>query len=105
MAKSPSTGVAAQRRKAPPTKLATPGRAPVAVVSAEPAAPKKRTSPTQFWNEVRAEARKTTWTSWKETWITSVMVGIMVILTAVFFLAVDGALNVLMQQLLKFAAG
>ncbi len=105
MAKSPSANAVAQRRKAPPTKLSTPGKPPVAVVTAEPAAPKKRTSPVQFWNEVRAEARKITWTSWKETWITSVMVGIMVVLTALFFLAVDGALNVLMQQLLKFAAG
>jgi preprotein translocase subunit SecE len=30
--------------------------------------------PVQFFGEVRAEARKITWTSRKETWITSVMV-------------------------------
>ena len=34
---------------------------------------------------MRAEARKVTWTSWKETWITSVMVGIMVVLASLFF--------------------
>ena len=105
MAKTPSANAVAQRRKAPPTKLPTPGKPPVVSASATPAPPKKRTTPVQFWNEVRAEARKITWTTWKETWITSVMVGIMVVVTAVFFLAVDGALNVLMQQLLKFAAG
>ena len=44
---------------------------------------KKRTSPAQFFKEVRAEARKITWTTRKETWITSVMVGIMVVIAAV----------------------
>jgi preprotein translocase subunit SecE len=104
MAKSPSANLLAQRRKAPPAKAAAPGKPPVAVVSAEPAAPKKRTTPIQFWNEVRAEARKITWTSWKETWITSVMVFIMVVVTAVFFLVVDEALGQGMKLLLKLAA-
>ncbi len=104
MAKDQSANLLAQRRKAQALKSAslakTPAAAPVA-----PAAPKKRTTPTQFYNEVRAEARKITWTSWKETWITSVMVGIMVVITAIFFLAVDGALNFFIQQLLKLASG
>ena len=39
----------------------------------------------QFAREVRAEARKITWTSRSETWITSVMVAIMVVLAAIFF--------------------
>ena len=52
-------------------------------------APKKRTSPVQFFREVRAEARKITWTTRKETWITSVMVFIMVALATVFFWIVD----------------
>ncbi|MFN3470910.1 MAG: preprotein translocase subunit SecE, partial [Novosphingobium sp.] len=30
-------------------------------------APKKRTSPVQFFREVRAEARKITWTTRRET--------------------------------------
>ncbi|HWA64080.1 MAG TPA: preprotein translocase subunit SecE [Caulobacteraceae bacterium] len=67
------------------------------------AAPKKRTSPVQFLREVRAEARKITWTSWKETWITSVMVGIMVVLTAAFFAAVDGVIHFGVGELLKLA--
>jgi preprotein translocase subunit SecE len=105
MAKSPSANAVAQRRKAAPSKPVASGKANVTAAPAVSVAPKKRTTPMQFWNEVRAEARKTTWTSWKETWITSVMVGIMVVLTAVFFLIVDGALNVLIQQLLKLASG
>jgi preprotein translocase subunit SecE len=43
----------------------------------------------RFFREVRAEARKITWPSRKETWITSVMVGIMVLITTLFFFVVD----------------
>jgi preprotein translocase subunit SecE len=64
---------------------------------------KKRVSPIQFLREVRAEARKITWTSWKETWITSVMVGIMVVITAIFFFGVDSILGFGMAQILKLA--
>jgi preprotein translocase subunit SecE len=96
---------AAQRSKRPTGKAATPPKAALAAVSTAPTPPKKRTTPTQFYNEVRAEARKITWTTWKETWITSVMVGIMVVITAIFFMVVDGGLNFLIQQLLKLAAG
>jgi preprotein translocase subunit SecE len=67
------------------------------------AAPKKKTSPAQFFREVRAEARKITWTTRRETWITSVMVGIMVVLAATFFSLVDGALTLAMAFLLKLA--
>ena len=69
-----------------------------------PAAPaKKRFDPLRFLREVRAEARKVTWTSWKETWITSVMVGIMVIMTAFFFFGLDAVLHLAMDAVLKLA--
>jgi preprotein translocase subunit SecE len=64
---------------------------------------KKRVSPVQFLREVRAEARKVTWTTWKETWITSVMVAIMVVLTAFFFSGLDGVLSFVMRGVLKLA--
>jgi len=84
-------------------------RTPLAATSAAgagaPAAPKKPFNPIQFLREVRAEARKVTWTSWKETWITSVMVGIMVILTAFFFFGVDAVLNLVIGAVLKMASG
>jgi len=70
--------------------------APVAAVN-------KRVGPVQFLREVRAEARKVTWTSWKETWITSVMVGIMVVVTAIFFFGVDWILGLGMSAVLKLA--
>jgi preprotein translocase subunit SecE len=86
----------------PPVKAA----APVAPApkTATPDAPKKRTTPIKFFQEVRAEARKITWTSWRETWITSIMVFIMVVVTAIFFLVVDEALGQGMKFLLKLAA-
>ena len=77
---------------------------PPAVSTAAPAAPKKKTSPGQFAKEVRAEARKIHWTSWKETWITSVMVFIMVVVVAVFLVLVDSVLAIAIQQLLKLAS-
>jgi len=58
----------------------------------------------RFVLEVRAEARKITWTSWRETWITSMMVFMMVAITAVFFLVVDQIMSHGMQLLLKLAA-
>ena len=72
---------------------------------AQSAPAKKRTNPAQFLREVRAEARKVTWTSRKETLITTVMVGIMVILAALFFLAVDFGLGLGINLLLKLANG
>ena len=104
MAKDQGAPVA-QRGKRPTGKPATPSKSVMAAAPVAPTPIKKRTTPTQFYNEVRAEARKITWTTWKETWITSVMVGIMVVITAIFFMVVDGALNFLIQQLLKLAAG
>ena len=64
---------------------------------------KKRVGPVQFLREVRAEARKVTWTSWKETWITSVMVGIMVVMTALFFFGIDWVMGLGISGVLKLA--
>ena len=73
-----------------------------AAVAAEPAAPKKRTSIPQFASQVRAEGRKIVWPSRKETWITSVMVFIMVVIAAIFFWIVDWALAKLSIIILAF---
>ncbi len=79
------------------------GRPTPAVMAAAPAPPRRPFNPMQFLREVRAEARKVTWTTWKETWITSVMVGIMVVMTAVFFFGVDEVLSLGMRGILKLA--
>ena len=67
--------------------------------------PKKRTSVAQFAREVRSEARKITWTTRRETWITSVMVAIMVLTAAVFFWLVDAGVSFSVNAILKMAAG
>jgi preprotein translocase subunit SecE len=72
--------------------------------STTPDAPKRPFNPVAFAREVRAEARKISWTSRQETWITSVMVFIMVLVTAVFFVVVDSLLGHGMQLILKLAA-
>ena len=105
MAKDQGVNIAARTMKRPARALApakTPAGSPSA--AAQPA-PKKRTSPAEFWRQVRAEVRKITWPSWKETWITSVMVFIMVAVTAIFFGVVNGVLSLFMEQLLKLATG
>ena len=70
-------------------------------VAAEPDAPKKRTSPMQFLSQVRAEGRTLTGPSRKETWITSVMVFIMVALAAIFFWLVDLVMALGANQLIQ----
>jgi preprotein translocase subunit SecE len=89
-----------QRPKGPARPTAT----PVVSSSVAAAAAKKRVNPAQFVNEVRAEARKITWTSWKETWITSVMVLIMVVVVSLFLRVVDLGLGLSIQQILKLAS-
>ncbi|MFT4956589.1 MAG: preprotein translocase subunit SecE [Brevundimonas sp.] len=71
-------------------------------VTVDSPAPKKRTSPAQFLSQVRAEGRKITWPSRKETWITSVMVLIMVMIAALFFWVVDFGLGWVFQQIISF---
>ena len=48
-----------------------------------------KTNPLQFIQQVRAETRKVTWPSRRETVITTVMVFIMVAFASLFFLAAD----------------
>ena len=47
------------------------------------------TNPLQFIQQVRAEVSKVTWPTRREVLITSVMVFVMAMLTAIFFFFVD----------------
>ena len=58
-------------------------------------------NPVTFITEVRQEVAKVTWTTWKEVWITTVMVLIMVALASIFFLLVDQALS----HIVRFVLG
>jgi preprotein translocase subunit SecE len=46
-------------------------------------------NPFQFLQEVRQEVAKVTWPTWKEVWVTTIMVLIMVALAAAFFTVAD----------------
>jgi preprotein translocase subunit SecE len=46
-------------------------------------------NPLVFIQEVRQEVSKVTWPTWKEVWITTAMVLVMVALTSMFFLVAD----------------
>jgi preprotein translocase subunit SecE len=106
MARKPGSSPSAIKNRAAKTAaaLAPAGQASTAAAKA-PAAPKKPFNPLRFAQEVRAEARKITWTTRKETWITSVMVFMMVVMASLFFSAVDGLLGLGAKALLTFAAG
>jgi preprotein translocase subunit SecE len=52
-----------------------------------------QTNPFQFLQQVRTEASKVTWPTRRETTITTVMVFIMAVVAAIFFLVVDAILS------------
>ena len=52
-----------------------------------------RTSPFEFFGQVRAEGEKVTWPSRKETLVTTAMVFVMVVVASLFFLVTDLALQ------------
>ncbi len=59
-----------------------------------------KTNPAEFLRQVRQEVGKVTWPSRKETGVTTVMVFVMVILAAIFFLLVDQVVSWLIQLVL-----
>ena len=66
-----------------------------AVMEAGDEAPalRRRVDPLRFAKEVRREISKITWPSWKETYLTTIMVFIMVGITMAFFFGVDTLFN------------
>ncbi len=58
-------------------------------------------NPFTFIQEVRQEVAKVTWPTWKETWITSVMVLLMVVLAAIFFMLADQLLGWFVNLILQ----
>jgi preprotein translocase subunit SecE len=57
-------------------------------------------NPFEFIQEVRQEVAKVTWPTWKEVWITTLMVLVMVALASMFFLVVDQVLGRLINLVL-----
>ena len=67
--------------------------------TAAPSPPKKRVGPITFFGQVRAEARKVTWTSRNETITATIMVVIMVVVAALFFYLADAIVAFLVRLL------
>ena len=57
-------------------------------------APARRVGLVQFFQEVRREASKVTWPTWKETYLTTIMVLIMTVIAMIFFALVDYFLGI-----------
>lgn len=62
-----------------------------------------KTSPGEFLRQVRSEASKIYWPSRQETVTTGIMVAIMMVILAVFFLGIDTLFGWIVSQLLTLA--
>jgi preprotein translocase subunit SecE len=61
-------------------------------------------SPFKFLQEVRAEVQKVTWPTRKETTVTTIMVFVMVVIAAVFFLLADQVMRMAVSFVLGINA-
>jgi preprotein translocase subunit SecE len=61
-----------------------------------------RTTPGEFFRQVRTESGKIVWPTRKETVTTAVMVVIMTTVLGLFFFGVDSAFSALVRFLLSF---
>lgn len=62
-----------------------------------------RLSASEFFNQVKAEARKVVWPTRKETTTTAIFVGILMLILAVFFLGIDNLFGFIVRWLLSLA--
>lgn len=62
-----------------------------------------KTSPGEFMNQVRAEARKIVWPTGRETMMTTIMVFIMAAILSAFFLGIDTVFGAIVRWLTSLA--
>ena len=60
-----------------------------------------KTSPGEFFKQVKNEASKVVWPTWPETSRTAIFVAIMMLMLAVFFLGIDSIFGLAVGWLLK----
>jgi len=60
-----------------------------------------KTNPMEFIEQVRRETAKVTWPSRRETLVSTAMVFVFVILTAIFFFLIDQALAIVVKLVLR----
>lgn len=61
-------------------------------------------SPVEFVRQVKREASKVTWPTRKEVGVTTIMVFILVLLIAAYFILVDFGISNIIKAILKVAA-
>ncbi|MGI4850832.1 MAG: preprotein translocase subunit SecE [Janthinobacterium lividum] len=59
-----------------------------------------KTNPLDFIRQVRQEVTRITWPTRKETLVTSIMVIVLSVIAAIFFLAVDGIISFVIRYIL-----
>jgi preprotein translocase subunit SecE len=64
-----------------------------------------KTSPIQFFREVRQEVQKVTWPTRRETLISTGLVMVMVVLAALFFFVVDTLIAIAIRFIIDFNFG
>jgi preprotein translocase subunit SecE len=62
-----------------------------------------KVSPFKFLQEVRAETDKVTWPTRRETVVTTIMVGVMVFASSIFFLVADQIIRIAITFVLGVA--
>lgn len=64
---------------------------------------KRKTSPAEFVNQVRAETNKVVWPTREETVRTSIFVFIFMVILSLFFFGIDSLFNAIVKFLLSLA--
>lgn len=62
-----------------------------------------KTTPIEFFRQVRAETQKVVWPTRRETVMTGVMVVVMTTMLAVFFFSIDSIFEMIVKLLLSLA--
>ena len=64
-----------------------------------------KTSPVEFFNQVKTEAKKIVWPTGRETMMTAVLVVIMTSILGMFFFGIDSLFGWIVRVLLGYASG
>ena len=66
---------------------------------------KKKTNPAQFVRQVRQEMQKVTWAGRKDTFVSSAIVIVLILLFSIFFLITDQIWSFSIKKVIQIGAG
>ena len=66
---------------------------------------KKKTSPALFVRQVRQELQKVTWPQRRDTFISSLIVIVLILIFSIFFLLTDQLWSFLIQKVIQIGSG